>query len=82
MNQSQVIQKLQGIFDGIFLDPVPLSPALSAKDVPEWDSLIHISLVVAIERAFGIRFRLGEVEGTKNVGEFADLIARRMSEPK
>ena len=80
MNQSDVIARLQTIFDDIFLEPVTLSPELSALDVPEWDSLLQISIVVAVESAFGVRFRVGEVEGTKNVGEFADLIARRISE--
>jgi acyl carrier protein len=80
MNQSEVIARLQPVFDDIFLEPVTLTPALSAKDVAEWDSLLQISIVVAVEAAFGIRFRVGEVEGTKNVGEFADLIARRLAE--
>lgn len=80
MNQSAVIAHLQPIFDDIFLEPITLSPELSALDEPEWDSLLQISIVVAVESAFEIRFRVGEVEGTKNVGEFADLIARRMSE--
>ena len=80
MNQSAVIAQLQPIFDDIFLEPITLSPELSALDEPEWDSLLQISIVVAVESAFEIRFRVGEVEGTKNVGEFADLIARRMSE--
>jgi acyl carrier protein len=65
----------------VFLDPVVLTPATSAKDVPEWDSLIHISLMVAVEKAFVIRFRVGEVENTKNIGEFADLIIKRKLQP-
>ena len=73
--------KLQDIFDDVFLEPVTLSPNLSAKDVPEWDSLLHISLMVAVEKAFAIRFRVGEVEATHNVGEFADLILKRIREP-
>jgi len=81
MNQSEVIAKLQTIFDNIFLEPVVLTPATTAKDVPEWDSLTHISLVVAVEKAFSVRFRVGEVEKTKNVGEFADLILKRTQEP-
>jgi acyl carrier protein len=80
MNQHDVIARLQVIFDGVFLDPVTLTPELSAKDVPEWDSLLHISLLVAVEKSFGIRFRVGEVENTRNVGEFADLIVRRLKE--
>jgi acyl carrier protein len=81
MNQVDVIAKLQTIFDIVFLEPVVLKPAISAKDVPEWDSLTHISLMVAVEKAFNVRFRVGEVENTKNVGEFSDLILKRMQEP-
>ena len=81
MNQAEVIAKLQTVFDTVFLEPVVLTPALTAKDVPEWDSLIHVSLVVTVEKAFGVRFRVGEVENTKNVGEFADLIVKRLAEP-
>jgi acyl carrier protein len=80
MNQAEVIARLQTVFDTIFLEPVLLTPALSAKDVPEWDSLIHISLVVMVEKEFSVRFRVGEVETTKNVGEFADLIIKRQQE--
>jgi acyl carrier protein len=80
MNQSDVIEKLQTIFDNIFLEPVALTPELSAESVEEWDSLIQISIVVAVESAFGAKFRVGEVEATRNVGEFADLIVRRMVE--
>ncbi len=81
MNQAEAIAKLQGIFDNLFLEPVALTPTISAKDVPEWDSLTHISLVVAVEKAFAVRFRVGEVEQTKNIGEFADLIIKRQQEP-
>lgn len=81
MNQTDVIAKLQGIFDTVFLEPVVLTPAISASDVPEWDSLTHISLMVAVEKAFNVRFRVGEVENVKNVGEFANLIIKRTQEP-
>ena len=80
MNQSDILAKLQTIFDDLFLDSPRLTPQLTAKEVPEWDSLVHISLLLAVEKAFNIRFRVGEVESAKNVGEFADLIARRMTE--
>jgi acyl carrier protein len=81
MNQAEAIAKLQAIFDNLFLEPVALTPGISARDVPEWDSLTHISLVVAVEKAFSVRFRVGEVENTNNIGEFADLILKRMQQP-
>jgi acyl carrier protein len=80
MNRTEVIARLQGVFDDLFLDKVVLTPELSAKDVAEWDSLLQISLVMAVEKTFQVRFRVGEVEATGNVGEFADLIAKRMIE--
>jgi acyl carrier protein len=77
MTQNEVIARLQPIFDDLFMDKVVLTPELTAADVEEWDSLIQISLLLAVEKQFNIRFRVGEVEATKNVGQFADLIARR-----
>jgi acyl carrier protein len=82
MNETEVIARLQTIFDDVFLEPVKLTPQLSAKDVPEWDSTTHVSLMVAVEREFNIRFRVGEVEATRNVGDFAKLIVKRLGEAK
>lgn len=80
MTQAEVLTRLQGVFDNLFLESPKVTPQLTAKDVAEWDSLMHISLLVAVEKEFNVRFRVGEVEAAKNVGEFADLIVRRMTE--
>ena len=80
MNQAEVIAKLQTVFDTVFLEPVVLTPAISAKDVPEWDSLTHIPLMVSVEKTFNVRFRVGELENARNIGEFADLILKRQAE--
>jgi acyl carrier protein len=77
MTQSEVIAQLQPIFDDLLMEEVKLTAELTADDVEEWNSLLQISISLAVEKHFGIRFRVGEVEATKNVGEFADLIARR-----
>ena len=78
MKQAEILAKLQEVFDGIFLENVTAKAELSAADVEEWDSLMQISLVIAVEQKFRVRFRVGEVEAARNLGEFADLIAKRM----
>lgn len=78
MTQAEILAKLQEVFDDVFLDPVKVTPELSAKDVPEWDSLMHVSLVVSVESRFKVKFRVGEVEATRNVGQFAELIGRHL----
>lgn len=80
MTHDEVLAKLQEIFDQLFLAPVHLSNTLIASEVKEWDSLMHINIVIATEKAFGVRFRLGEIEKTKNVGEFVDLVLKRRHE--
>jgi acyl carrier protein len=80
MTQTEILEKLQAVFDDVFLEDVKVTPELSANDVEEWDSLLQISLVLGVEKAFNVRFRVGEVEGTKNLGEFADLIQKRMNQ--
>lgn len=79
VTQKEVIARLQTIFDELFLDEVVVTPELSAEDVEEWDSLLQISLVVSVEEIFGIKFRIGEVEATKTVGEFANHIVERVN---
>jgi acyl carrier protein len=51
---------------------VVVTPDLDATKVPEWDSLNHISLVVAIEGEFQCELTTDEVAEMQNVG---DLIA-------
>jgi acyl carrier protein len=54
-----------------------IGPETTAKDIEDWDSLAHVQLLVAIEKAFGIRFNTGEVASLANVGEMVELITFR-----
>jgi acyl carrier protein len=47
--------------------------------VDGWTSLVHIRLVVSIEKAFKLRFTAAEIAGLKNVGDMADLIHRKQT---
>ena len=49
----------------------------TADDVEGWDSLSHIDLIVAVEKAFRIKLTLQEVRGLNNVGDFVSLIAAK-----
>jgi len=79
LNRDQVFAELQAVFDQVFFEPVTVSPELSAADVPEWTSLTHVALVLAIEERFKIRFRLGEIEATQRLSDLADVILRHLS---
>jgi acyl carrier protein len=77
---DEIYNGIQEVFDEVFMQKVLVKPELTAKDVDEWDSLQHVSLILSIEQKFKIRFRVGEVEGTKNVGDLAKLIEKRLGQ--
>jgi acyl carrier protein len=80
MNHAEIIEKLQPIFADILDVPdLQLSAATTAADVEGWDSLAHINLVTAVEKLYKVRFALGELQGLKNVGDMADLIAKKLA---
>jgi len=75
MDRNQILEKLNGIFrNELDNDQLVISEATKADDVEEWDSLSHIQLIVAIEKAFKIRFSSAEIQKWKNVGEMIDTM--------
>jgi acyl carrier protein len=80
MNTDQIYSQLTDIFRDVFEDQtiVP-APTLSAKDVPEWDSLNHINLIVAIEARFKIKFKTAELESLRDVGQLVDVITKKLN---
>jgi acyl carrier protein len=60
-------------------DDLVITAATTAQDVPEWDSLSHVQLVVAMEKRFKVRFTAAEIRSFKNVGEMATAIQQRLS---
>ena len=79
MERTDIYDKLNDIFvDVLDLDEVALTDCTTADDIEEWDSLSHVQLVVAIEKAFGIKFTALEIMKWKNVGELVDSIAQKL----
>ena len=77
---SEMLPRLQDIFRDVFDDArLVIGPESSAKTVPGWDSLIHVTLVAAIEQEFHIRFALGELETLRDVGDMMELIGRKLA---
>jgi acyl carrier protein len=79
MDAQSIYDRMALVFREVFDDDgLVLTPAMTAKDVAEWDSLNHIRLVVAIEAEFKIRFTAGEISDLENVGELVALIQRKI----
>ncbi|MCR5720582.1 MAG: acyl carrier protein [Lachnospiraceae bacterium] len=81
MDRAQAYEKVTEIFRDIFEDDeIVLSDETTAKDIEGWDSLTHLSLINEIEMAFDIRFKLAEVQKSKNVGELITALLSHVGE--
>lgn len=78
MTETEIFTRLNRVFRKVFDDPaITVTRKTTAKDIEDWDSLEHITLIGAVEREFRMRFTMKEVSSMKNVGEMADIIASR-----
>ena len=73
------IEKIQEIMADTFdVDDLAITRDTTAADIEEWDSLSHIRLIVAIERAFKVKFTNAEIESLTNVGDLIDTIEAKL----
>ena len=74
-------EKLANSFCRVFeLDQIVLKDEMTAKDVPGWDSLSHINLIMDIEEEFGLRFTVDDIADLKDVGEMIQMLDRKIAQ--
>lgn len=78
MNKSDIMKRLTEVFRDVFDDDsIVINESTTSADIEDWDSIEHINLIDAVEDEFGLRFKMKEVSGMKNVGEMIDIISQR-----
>jgi acyl carrier protein len=78
METNEIVSRLTPIFRDVFSDDaLVVREDMTAADVPTWDSLSNINMIIAVEKAFGVKFSIKDVRSLKNVGELLELIKRK-----
>ncbi len=80
MENKEILPEVQSIFREITdnLSTV-LTLATIADDIEEWDSLVHVQLLVAIEEKYNISFSADQIGTFVNVGQMCDAIEAAIS---
>jgi acyl carrier protein len=81
MSSDDVWSVLEKVFKKVFDDDVVISEETTAKDVVGWDSLNHVRLIVAVEKAFRTRFTAAEVSDLKSVGDLKRTLEAKLRNP-
>ncbi len=78
METNEIVSRLTPIFRDVFNDDaLVVDKSMTAADVPSWDSLSNINMIIAVEKAFSAKFSIKDVRNLKNVGELVELIKRK-----
>lgn len=75
MSNTEILEKLKQIFREILdQEDIELTENSSSSDIEGWDSLMHITLIGAIEDEFGIKIDMGSLSKMKRIDAIIDVI--------
>ncbi len=73
------LSELQDVFRQVFDDDaIDLEEYTTADDIDGWDSMMHINLIIAIEKRFGVKFAAAEIAGMKAAGQNIGTLVMRL----
>lgn len=79
MNRTEILEKLNEVFHDVFdNNDIVVTEQTNANDIKEWDSLIHITLISAVEDEFDVSFDMKTVVSMKNVGDMINAIEEQI----
>jgi len=80
-SELDILSELQPVFDDVFGDEsVRLSADTTSDDIASWDSVAHVSLIIAAETQFGIMFDPDEIMDMENVGVLVSTIQSKIAD--
>lgn len=77
MRQDAVLEELSVIFRAVFdRRDLVVTTAMTARDIPGWDSFKQVEIIMACEDRFGFEFEPHEIDELGNVGDLLDVVTR------
>lgn len=75
MDEQQILDVLTRALRDLLMDEtLVLTMSTRREDVRNWDSLVYVNFIVAVEMQLGIKFKVADVESFGNVGDIVTQI--------
>jgi acyl carrier protein len=71
---------IRAVADVFMIDEQSLSPRTTARDVPGWDSVSQVMLLMRIEDDFGIEIESADLSAAADLGSLAAFLDSRQAE--
>lgn len=81
MERNEIVSKIKTILVAVLKhEDFVMNDELTAAKVNGWDSLTHMIIITDIENAFGIKFKLKELNKLNNMGSLIELITAKLAQ--
>jgi len=77
MNISERVRAI--VADVLAIDPGLLTEESSPEDFDVWDSVQHLSLVLALEEQFGLQFEPEDIDRMRSIGGIVRIVEGRLN---
>lgn len=79
-SRADILRRIQSIAADILgLPNLELREETTARDVPGWDSLTHVQIIIGVEQAFGMRLSATQVAQLENAGSLVDVVQQHQA---
>jgi len=79
--ENSIDARLRKVFcETLHVSPDVYDEELSAGDIPEWDSLGHVTLLQAVEAEFDIAFDAIDAIEIESIGDFLVLVKKYLGD--
>lgn len=77
MNDAVTEDKVVTVFARVLgIAPDTINDDLRYATIPQWDSIAHMSVVAALEEAFGVMIDMDEVIDMSSVGKAREILRK------
>lgn len=75
----EVFDRVRQVAADIFAAPADgMTRQSSPEEIEKWDSVQHLSLVLALEQEFNVQFDPEEMDRMKTLGDISDLLDSKL----
>jgi acyl carrier protein len=72
------MNEIKQVIASTFQIPVEsISAESSSQDIPQWDSVGHINLVMGLEKQFGVKFNMNEILEMRDVSTIERILQEK-----
>jgi acyl carrier protein len=80
--RQDLLNRVRHVLQDIFLDDrLVITEDTKLAEIPQWDSMLHVTLIMALENEFSVRLNAREASQSVAVRPILDLLERKSNQP-